>query len=223
MQIKRMSKDAQASVQGNCLLVYGVAMQECFRDGDRPVALGWQSEGDFVPGTVYMIRTNIGIEGVLYPSQLYVRPVIDIFKLGIDVKRVEVAATTQEIVVFVGVLNRVRFDRMKPLFEVSCLQSLSAVFDAPPIQDGVKAPNAEVKFNLAPKEPPVVPFRDNGATAVADSGKQDPVDKKKVDDWINSAELKPEQIEILKPDRGPLPPVLNATEARAQGPVEATV
>lgn len=207
MILIRLSNDAQASVRGNKLIVNGVTVQEFTSEGGRTVALGASTDIQFFPGTIYQVNTKIAIDGVLSFDQLYVRTTLAAFKLGLKVERVEVSASHNEIVVFVTALTRIPFNRMVPLFEI--------------VPVGIRQANEEVNksdFDTKAKELPVVNFKgyEPGRMVQTQTQAPDPNATKKIDDWMNSADVNPAQIGQSVEGGPPLPTVKSSAQVMAE-------
>ncbi len=222
MNVQHLSADAQSVVKGTQAAVHGVTVIEFAREGDHPVALGERTEVDFYPGTIYMIKTGVCIEGVTAPHQLMVRPTLAAFKSGIEVVRHEVAAADGELVVFISSFTRLRFNRMTPMFEVTKLADSAMPVHA--VQP-VLTPEAGFGFDTKPKAPEkLVAFKGNERPGIAGQMQVQPVgEAKKVEDWMNSADVQTSQVGQATDTRPPLPVVKDAGEALRQGPAEMKV
>lgn len=239
MQVKRLSENAQAKVANNSAEVNGVDLKEVFREGGSPVSLGVQTEGDLLPGTMYMIRTNVSIGNVKCPSQLFIRPTLAAFLTGVEVKRWEVTSTASEVIVFVMVLNRTSFKRMEAMFEIfATVESANTegfeISNKPAAISTAKVEQVSAGFSLSPaRELPVVnfigpltppPVGPNPSNNVADdSGKPSPAQVSQVNNWLESGTDSPARMGIVSPDRPILMSTNTVAEALANGPVNAVL
>lgn len=208
MNVHNLSPDAQAKVTDNYAVVNGLAIQEVFNEAGNAMALGLKTEVRFYPKTMYLVRTGICIEGVRKPYQIYVRPTYEAFLTGIEVKRVEVASTDGEVIVFVTSSMQDTFKRMVGMFEIVQLG-----------QDAIPTHGTGFDFSVnKSKELPVVAIRSQEPRRDVPRADAPVNEAKKVEDWLNAPDAKEGQIGQSNETRPSLPRVGTAAEALASSP-----